>query len=63
MAIIKFLRTALNRVIHKELVDTKFVGFSEVCCLLTFDLYKHVKTHIFPMGMMEDLLFKADSVL
>ena len=59
IAITNFIRAALNRVCYEESAHTKFAGFNEGLVLAFFEIYKLVKTHIFPMGAMEDSLLLA----
>ena len=60
MAITNFVRTEFNRVIHEELIDTKFADFGQG--LVTVFL-QSIKTHTFPMEIMEDLGRSISSVL
>ena len=49
MAITNFVRTEFNRVIHEELIDTKFADFGQGLVTVFLQSIKLVKTHTFPM--------------
>ena len=63
MAITNFVRTEFNRVIHEELIDTKFADFGQGLVTVFLQSIKLVKTHTFPMEIMEDLGRSISSVL
>ena len=63
MAITNFVRTEFNRVIHEELIDTNFADFGQGLVTVVLQSIKLVKTHTFPMEIMEDLGRSISSVL
>ena len=63
MAIRNFVRTEFNRVIHEELIDTKFADFGQGLVTVFLQSIKLIKMYTFPMEIMEDLGRSISSVL
>ena len=53
MAITNFVRMKFNRVIHEELIDTKFADFGQGLVTVFYKVQKLAKMHTFPMEIME----------
>ena len=55
MAITELIRTALDRAVHKELIDTKFVYF----LVVLWSSIKYVQIYVSSKRVVQDLLLQC----